>query len=113
MSQSPPTIAPQILVLSLVLSIIWGIVLISAIRDYRRTVVKRRGGDRRGGDLVSALRWFFAVLCVFSINSAYLLRTSLVLAGFGSDTAGQVVFFALLSTDIVGGLFALISLRYD
>lgn len=113
MTQNPTPITPQIFFLSLLLSIMWGIVLISAVRDYRRTVAARRSGDRRRTDLVSAFRWFLVILCLWTLNSAYLLRTGMVLLGLGDVVAGQITFFALVSIDIIGGVFSLFSLWLD
>ena len=117
------TIAPHILVLALFLSVTWGIYLIYTVNDYRmvktrRVVSTKQGfepldGERRRGELVAAFRRMLVALCVWSLPFSFVIRTSMVLAGFGDDLIGQIVFFALVGPNVVGSIFAVVSLRFD
>lgn len=103
-------IAPQIFVLSLVLSIAWGTNLLDAIHDYQ--AVHRRPLRSRL-ELAKALRTLVGAICLFSLGFAYVLRTGMVLAGFGELVVGQVLFFALVGVNLPGALFVILSRRYD
>lgn len=96
-------IAPAILVLSAIFSAIWAVSLYRAAQDYREA---RRD---KLAPLGRSMRQLVLVFCAASTALAYLVRTTLVMAGFGADVAGQVLFYALLGTNLVGGLFCAVS----
>lgn len=103
-------ITPQTLVLTIFLTVAWGAYFFAAVRDYRvRSVAK----DRRRGEAVRALRRVVVSFCLLMLPLSVAFRSTLVLAGFGNDVAGGVVFFSLAGTNVVGSLFCLFSLRYD
>jgi len=102
-------ITPQILFISTFLSLTWGIFLVASVMDYRGTLVQQH--SRR--DVVIGFRRMLVAFCIWLICFAYVFRTICVLAGVGEGVAGQITFFALLGTNVVGSLFAVISLKYD
>lgn len=95
-------IAPHILVLTAWFSIAWGIYLLFTIHDFRRRA-----------DRVVSLRQVVVAFCLWSICFSLFFRTGMVLLGFGEVTAGQVTFFTLIGTNVMGSLFVLASLRRD
>lgn len=103
-------IAPQILVLSAGFAILWGISLWEAITEYQAA---RRDRAHYPKAFVRALRQVVMAGALFLTASAYLLRTTLVLGGLGDDQAGIITFYALLASNLIGGLFCAVSLRYD
>ena len=103
-------IAPHILVLSSFLSIMWGIYLANTVADYVRI---RTVEGRRRGDTVTALTRVVVAICVFSLPFSFVFRTACVLLGMGDDTAAQITFFALVGPNVVGSIFAVVSLRFD
>jgi uncharacterized membrane protein len=103
-------ITPQIFALTAFLTVTWGINMVIAASEYR---IARATPDRRRADVVRALRRCVASICLFMLPFSFMIRTALVLAGFGNDVIGMVVFFALAGTNVVGSLFVMISLRYD
>lgn len=100
------TIAPQIFVLALYITIMWAIYFSWTIRDYVAplTIVRPR---------VAAFRRLLVALCVFAFPASVLLRTGLVLLGVGEDTIGQLSFFVLAGTNVVGSTYAVVSLIFD
>ena len=104
------TIAPHIFLMSAFLSLVWGVYLVATALDYRAIA---RSKTRTRADVVRAMRRLVLAFCIWSVAFAYVFRTTMVLIGFSEDVIGQVVFFALLGTNVVGSLFAIISLRYD
>lgn len=104
-------IAWHIFAICAFLSILWGIYLAYTIADYRE--VKANQHLARRGDTVKALRRMVVAVCVFCLPFAFVFRTAMVLAGFGQDQIGQVVFFAIVGPNVVGSIFAVVSLRYD
>jgi hypothetical protein len=107
-------VTPQVFGLTLFLTLAWGVYLVAAIREYRAV---RFGPSRivltRQQELVRAFRRVIVDLCVFMLPAAFVLRTGLVLLGFGNDVIGAVLFFALVGPNVVGSIFAVASLRYD
>lgn len=103
-------IAPQLLVLTLYLTLAWGFYLGAAVLDYR---AHRAQVDRRRGEGVRALRRVVVAFCLFMLPFSFFLRTGMVLAGVADISAAQIVFFALLGTNVSGSLFCIVSLRYD
>lgn len=103
-------IAPQILFIASVLSVLWGTYLIGTIRSYQ--VVKGNPHRRRQEVLVS-VRDIVVALAAWTFVFSFVFRTSLVLVGVGDDIAGQIVFYALLGVNFTGSIFAIVSLKYD
>jgi len=103
-------IAPQILVVASVLSLTWGIFLVASVRDYR-TLLRRQ--TRRRSEVIVAFRRVLVTFCLWLICFSYVFRTGVVLAGMGEEAAAQITFFALLGSNVVGSIYAIISLRYD
>lgn len=108
---SQSTIAPHILALAVFLSVMWGLYLAYTIYDYRQA--KTRPVERRKGDVVAALRRMLVAFCVFSLPFSLVVRTALVLAGFGNDLIGQIVFFSLVGPNVVGSIFAVVTTIED
>lgn len=104
------TIVPHILIVSLFLSVMWGIYVVSRIREYLRV---RLQADRRRGESVKALRHLLVAVCVWTIAFAYVFRTITVLVGVDDTASGQITFFALLGINIVGSIFSVASLGFD
>lgn len=100
----------QILLITGFLSVTWGIYLLGTIHEYRKTRGLRY---RRRQDLVVALRRFIVALCVWLFVFSFCFRIISVYLGMDDDLAAQIVFFSLLGSNVVGSLFAVISLRYD
>lgn len=101
-------IAPQILVLSVFFSVVWGWFAADTINDWRKI---RFSGTRRKGELADAFRTMLCAISLESICAAYVLRTALVVAGLGDAVAGQVVFFTLLGVNIPAAIFVVVSRR--
>lgn len=104
------TVAVGLFIISSFLSITWGIYLFGTVIAYVRT---RNYRDRRKQDMVVALRRFIVAFCIWLVCFSFVFRTVVVLLGMGDELAGQIVFYALLGTNVVGSIFAAISLRYD
>lgn len=101
-------IAPQILVLSVFFSFVWGWFMIDTINDWRAI---RVSGTRRKDELADKFRTMLCAICLESICAAYVLRTALVLVGLGDAAAGQVVFFTMLGVNIPAAIFVVASRR--
>ncbi len=106
-------IAPQILALSAVLSLGWGVCLIAAVLDYRDVRTGKNEYRRRRQDVVAAFTRVIILACLWLLTSAYVVRTALVLAGFGTDVVGITLFFTLVGSNVLGCLWTLLSLRHD
>jgi hypothetical protein len=106
-----PTIAFQVFLITLFLTIAWGFVFFGAVIDYRHA--RRAATERRRQEIVRAFRWVVVTLCLWSLPASFFFRTGLIMAGFGGDAAGQIIFFALVSTNVIGSLFCIVSLRFD
>lgn len=101
-------IAPQILVLSLFLSFVWGWHLVDMADDWRKI---RRTGTRRRGEMADTFRALLCVVALWSICVSYVVRTALIVAGLGDAPAGQVGFFTIIGINIPVAIFALVSRR--
>ena len=105
---------PQVFLLTAFLTVMWGVYFASALIEYRAI---RKGPTfvvlTRQQEIVRGFRRVIVSLCVFMLPAAFVLRTGLVLLGFGNDVVGVVVFFALVGPNIIGSIFAVASLRYD
>lgn len=86
-------IAPHILAISIVMSLLWG-----------RYLVTKAAGYTYHHDARSLTEVLVAIV-PFAISSAYLVRTATVLLGFGDGLAGQLSFFALLAPTILVGIW--------
>ncbi len=95
--------APHILAISFVLSIIWGIYLVYVIREFVRS---KGRADRRKTDKVVAFRRMIVGICVFLLPFSFVFRTASVLIGISGDQINQITFFALLGANLVGSLYA-------
>jgi hypothetical protein len=100
----------EVFLLATFLSVTWGIYLISVIQEWLRVHDNRTS---KRGDLISAFRRLLVALAVWLLPFAFFVRTGLVLTGNGDLILGQIAFFALTGANVVGSLFAVISLRYD
>jgi len=103
-------IAPQVLALSLFLSVTWGIWLVYSIVEYRHTLTSK---PRPRGALVVAFRRLMVSLCLWLICFSYVFRTICVLIGIDGAVTGQIIFFALIGSNVVGSIFAIASLKFD
>lgn len=95
------TIAPHILFISLFLTVTWGIYFLYTVRDW----AIRRGAAR--------MRRMLVALCVWSLPLSFVLRTTLVIVGMGTEQIGIVSFFAITGINIVGSIFAVATLRSE
>lgn len=100
----------HILILSLGLGFAFGWHFIDTVNDWRYV---RNHGTRRKKDLGDAFRAMIAALCLLSFCVAYVLRTATVILGFGDTVAGQVVFFTIIGVNVTGGLFMVVSRKFD
>jgi hypothetical protein len=112
------TVAPQIMFLTLFLSVMWGIYLGFTIREYVR--VKRARllredstlGERRSSEVVANFRRVVVAFCMWMLPVSFLLRTTLVTLGFGADVVGTISFFTLAGANVVGSIFVVATLRW-
>lgn len=104
------TIAPHILVLSIVFSIGWGWYLVDEINSW---LMIRISPTRTKAQVGEAFRSLIAAICLESVCLAYVVRTGFVLAGAGDEAAGQLVFFILLGINMPGFIFAVASRKLD
>ena len=103
-------IAAQILFIAGFLSITWGVYLIGTIALYIKV---RQNPRRTPQEIIVSMRRVIVALCAWLFVFSFVFRTACVLIGVGDDVAGQLVFFTLVGTNVVGSLFAVVSLRYD
>ena len=92
------------------LAVTWGIYGLWAIREWRK--VQGNKASRRG-DYIAAFRRLIIALNLWLLPFSFLVRTGEVILGIGDNVIAQVLFFALTGTNVVGSLFAVVSLRYD
>lgn len=102
------TITFQILALALFLSLTWGAYLVYTIRDWHTIRAKRNQRE-----IIRAFRRMVVAMCLWLLPFSLLFRTTMVQLGLGADVVGQIVFFSLVGTNVLGSLFAVVSLRYD
>ncbi len=100
----------QILTISVSLSFLWGVYLAGTIHEYLQV---RNVPFRRRQDVVVALRRFIVALCVWLFVFSYAFRIICIALGVGDEVVAQVIFFALLGSNVVGSIFAIISLWLD
>lgn len=91
----------QVFVIATFLSITWGIYLAGTIWRYRKK------------PSIAELRRFTVALCVWLFVFSFVFRTFCVLIGIGNDIAGQIVFFALLGSNVAGSLFCATTIWRD
>lgn len=103
-------IAWHVFALCAFLSVMWGIYLAFTIVDYRTTLAT---AARRRSDIVSAFRRMVVAFCLFFLPFAFVVRTFCVLVGVGDEAAAQVTFFAFVGPNVLGSIYAVVSLRYD
>jgi hypothetical protein len=103
-------ITPHVFFITVFLTVTWGFYFAYTVLDYLRL---RQSTDRRRGDLVAAFRKVVVALCVLMLPLGFLVRTTLTLAGLGDAFGGQVLFFALVGTNVPGSIFVVVSLRFD
>lgn len=103
-------IATQVLMLTLGLTVGWGVYFFACVAEYLDI---RERHDRRQAEVLRGFRRVVVSFCLWLLPLSFFFRTGLVLLGVGDGVAGQVVFFALASTNVVGCLFCLASLRHD
>lgn len=102
------TIAPQIFTLTAFLSVTWGIYLGHTIGAYRRAL-RTRGR----GLIVREFRRMVVAFCLWLICFSFVFRTALVLVGLGDEWVGQLLFFTLAGSSVLGSVFAVVSLWFD
>ncbi len=107
-ANNPQAISPQIFILAAILTLLWGTYFLYTLGEWRRI---NRAKVR--ADVLAAFRRVVVAWCAFILPCSVLVRTALVLAGVGDAVIGQILFFSLAGSNLVGGLFAVISLRYD
>lgn len=97
----------QILAITGFLSVTWGIYAVYTIKDYLRF----RGQGR--GTTVTYLRRVIVAFCLWLFVFSFFFRIVSVYFGVSDDVAGQVTFFSLLGSNVLGSLFAVVSLLFD
>lgn len=101
---------PQVLAISAFLSVTWGLYLIGTLISYARIRTESR---RRRADRVIALRRFTVAFCIWLFCFSFAFRQITLLLGIDEELVVSLVFFSLVGTNVVGSIFALISLKYD
>lgn len=101
---------PTVLAISSFLSVTWGIYLIGTLVSYARIKSTER---RRRSDRVVALRRFTVAFCIWLFCFSFAFRQVMLLLGVESDIIPSLIFFSLTGTNVVGSIFAMISLKYD
>ena len=96
--------------LSVFLSCTWGSYFAWTIHDYAKTKGK---SDRHQGDVVAALRRAVVAGDLWMMVFSYAFRTLSVQMGVGNEEVAQIIFFALVGTNIVGSLFAILSIAFQ
>ena len=102
------TVTTQLLLLASFLSVTWGIYLIYTIRQYRAST---RMATR--GRIVRDFRRMVVAMCLWLFVFSFVFRTVMVLLGLGADEIGQIVFYGLAGSNILGSLFVVASLFFD
>lgn len=105
-----PSIAIQTLLLSIALSILWGIYFLHTLREY--IAVQHLKGRRRQ-DVFVAFRRMLAGWCLFILPFSVVFRLILVELDVGDQVIGQILFFTLAGFNFVGAVFAVVSLKLD
>lgn len=103
-------VTPQIFVLVLYLTVMWGFYFLVAVREWIRGPQPTRTEPQ---EKVRAFRRVIVSFCLFMLPGSFLLRTGLVILGVGEAQVGVILFFTLAGTNIVGSTYAVYSLRYD
>ncbi len=102
--------APQILFIATVLTVLWGVYLLGTIRLY---VQAKNKHDRRMQDLVIALRRVVVAFCAWLFPFSFVFRTLCVILGVEDVVIGQIIFYSLLGANVTGSIYAIVSLWYD
>jgi UDP-N-acetylmuramyl pentapeptide phosphotransferase/UDP-N-acetylglucosamine-1-phosphate transferase len=102
----------QILAIAGFLSVTWGVYLLGVIDDYRKIRADFRH-TRRRQDLVAGLRRVVVALCIWLFVFSYVFRISSVWFGVSDELSAQIVFFALLGSNVVGSIFAAVTIWRD
>lgn len=102
------SITPQIFVLALFLSVTWGIYMAYTIRQYR---ISAHFATR--GRIVRDFRRMVVAVCLWLFVFSFVFRTATVLVGLGQEVVGQILFYALAGSNIVGSVFVVASLFFD
>jgi TRAP-type C4-dicarboxylate transport system permease large subunit len=107
-------IAGQVLALASFLAVMWGIYFVASVREYATT---RTGPERqtrtRRQEVVRAFRKVVVSLCLFLLPLSVCARATSVVLGFDESTTAAVLYFALAAPNVIGSVYAVVSLRYD
>ena len=106
---NPSPITPQLLLLTLFLTITWGVYFAHTILE----LTQQARPTSSVGVRISNYRRLVVALCLFLLPLSFFIRTGMVFVGFGNDVAGQVVFFTLAGSNVLGSVFVDISLLFD
>lgn len=107
-------ITGQVLGLTAFLTMMWGIYFVAALREYllvrsARTVLILTPRQQA----IRAFRRVVVDFCVFALPLSVAIRTAGIVLGIGTDVVGGVVFFMLVTPNVIGSIFCVASLRYD
>ena len=106
---TPTPLTFQTFLLATTLALLWGIYFFFTVREWFQ--VRQR--VRARGDMISAFRRMLVAWCVFILPFSVTVRTALVIMGFGDAIIGQIIFFTLAGSNLIGAIFAVVSLRLD
>lgn len=106
---SSSSITGQILLLATFLSVMWGIYMLYTINQYR---IISRGGFPRGR-IVRDFRRMVVAVCLWLFVFSFVVRTTQVMLGVGSEGVGQILFFVLAGSNVAGSIFVVASLFFD
>ena len=101
---------PQAFVFFFVCMILWGVFFAWTVRQWwavLRQKVKTRSA------VVIAFRRMLTAWCLFILPFASVVYGLLTEAGIGTETFRLLAYFTLAGSYVVGGLFAVISLKVD
>lgn len=109
--QGTGTVAPQVLLLTGFVTYTWSLYFAFTVADWLDPTPEPTRTRRQ--ELIVRFRRMIVALCALLLPASFYVRTALVLLGVGDAAAGQVVFFALASSNVVGSVFVLASLKLD
>lgn len=101
----------QILLLAGVLTALWGVYFVWTVTEWAGVMAVRKAKTR--GEVVVSFRRMVTAWCLFVLPASVVVRLVLVEMGYGDAIIGQVAFFALAGSNLVGAVFAVVSLRLD
>ena len=99
----------QVVILTLALTVLWGVHFGFSVRAWVRTQTTQHSRK----DTIVAFRRLATAWCIFLLPLAFLVRNGLAYAGYEDAIIGQLLFFTLAGSNLVGGVFAVVSWLSD